>query len=142
MDQLKEETRARKRSKLDKLGNLMKDVKPKEDWTLILEKRLDVFKQSLNVWQPGESLQPQINTRYDVLINKMFNSNQIDLDDVKSDQEGFLNSFMVLCNYIQINSDQLNEQESIIEAISVLMDLCKEYKVKDGKELRQYIIST
>jgi len=96
--QLKEEARARKRTKLDKLGNLMKNVKPKEDWTLKLEKRLDVFKQSLNVWEPGERLKPEIDTRYDVLIKKLFTQNQIDLDDVKTDQEGFLNSFMVLCN--------------------------------------------
>eukprot|EP00801_Mesodinium_rubrum_P001068 Mrub_01068.p1 GENE.Mrub_01068~~Mrub_01068.p1 ORF type:complete len:760 (+),score=136.67 Mrub_01068:47-2326(+) len=143
MDQLKEETRARKRSKLDKLGNLMKNVKSKEDWALTLEKRLDVFKQSLNVWEPGESLKPEIDTRYDVLIQKMFSANQINLDDVKADQEGFLNSFMILCNYVQINSnDETNEQESIIEAISVVMDLCKEYKVKDGKDLRQFIVTT
>lgn len=57
----------------------------------------------------------------------MFSANQINLDDVKADQEGFLNSFMILCNYVQINSnDETNEQESIIEAISVVMDLCKE----------------
>jgi len=28
----------------------------------------------------------------------MFKEKQLDLDDVKSDQEGFLNSFMMLCN--------------------------------------------
>lgn len=98
MSLFQEDARALKRAKLDKLGNLMKNITPKESWSVKLEKRLDVFKQSLNVWAPGEKLKPEIDTRYDVLIQKMFKDNNIDLDDVKSDQEGFLNSFMMLCN--------------------------------------------
>lgn len=63
MSYLQEESRALKRAKLDKLGNLMKNVTPKESWSHKLERRLDVFKQSLNVWEPGEKLKPELDTR-------------------------------------------------------------------------------
>lgn len=63
LSSFQEDARALKRAKLDKLGNLMKNITPKESWSMKLEKRLDVFKQSLNVWTPGEKLKPEIDTR-------------------------------------------------------------------------------
>lgn len=80
----------------------------------------------------------------------MFKDNNVDLDDVKGEQEGFLNSFMMLCNYVQVKSNdnidnddyKQTEHESIVEAISVLIDLAKTHKVKGGTALRSFLIST